>query len=130
MPSLNFHPRFVDAIRFGTKRQTIRAPRRHPIKVGDTLYLFTGLRQANCARIGEADCKSVERVTISFLSKAVEIGEPARGRVLTLKSDLDAFARRDGFDDWRAFADFFARAHRGAVVFTGDLIRWRAFEGA
>lgn len=43
---------------------------------------------------------------------------------------LDAFARRDGFDDWQAFADFFARAHRGAVVFTGDLIRWRAFEVA
>lgn len=129
MPSLNFHPRFVDAIRAGTKRQTIRAPRRHPIKVGDPLYLFTGLRQANCTRIGAAVCKSVEPVVIDFLSSGVAVGS---GMASTFRSpaDLNAFARRDGFADWQAFADFFARAHRGAAVFTGDLIRWRAFEVA
>lgn len=36
----------------------------------------------------------------------------------------------DAPDGPQAFADFFARAHRGAAVFTGDLIRWRAFEVA
>jgi hypothetical protein len=48
MPSLNFQTQFVRLIESGKKRQTIRPLRKNPIKVGDKLYLFTGLRTKDC----------------------------------------------------------------------------------
>ncbi len=51
MPSLNFEKQFVPLIESGQKRQTIRVERKNPIKVGDKLYLFSGLRTKYCYRI-------------------------------------------------------------------------------
>ena len=42
MPALNFQRQFADAVRCGYKRQTIRAKRKHTIRIGDTLYLQMG----------------------------------------------------------------------------------------
>lgn len=130
MPALNFHPRFVDAIRDGSKRQTIRAPRRHPIKPGDRLFLFTGMRQANCERVGVASCIRALRVRIEFgdAPRAIVFSTVQPPTVSQTPTTLAGFAARDGFESWDAFVEFFARAHRGAVVFEGALIRWNDFQ--
>jgi len=41
MPTINFTKFKVES---GEKRQTIRAVRKRPIKVGDKLHLYSGLR--------------------------------------------------------------------------------------
>ncbi len=43
MPTINF-TQFIDKVVSGEKRQTIRKCRKHPFKVGDKLYLYSGLR--------------------------------------------------------------------------------------
>ncbi len=51
MPALNFTV-FVDEILSGKKQQTIRLPRKHPIKPGDKLYLRkNGLKKYTSAII-------------------------------------------------------------------------------
>lgn len=47
----NFQKRFVPFILSGAKTHTIRALRAHPDKPGDTLHLYTGLRQKG-AKLG------------------------------------------------------------------------------
>jgi len=54
MPALNFQSRFADLVASGKKRQTIRPVRRHPIKAGDLLHLFTGMRTKRCKRLPSA----------------------------------------------------------------------------
>lgn len=45
----------------GSKTQTIRKPRKHPIKVGDKLYVYWMLRTKKCEKLGEARVTSVVR---------------------------------------------------------------------
>lgn len=40
MPSLSFKKRFVGKIKNGSKRQTIRTPRKYPIEPGDITTMF------------------------------------------------------------------------------------------
>ena len=51
MPALNFQRRFVSKIESGEKRGTIREKRKIPFKVGDPLYLYTGMRTSKCESI-------------------------------------------------------------------------------
>lgn len=50
---LNFKPQFKGPILLGTKCHTLREPRKDGkvAKIGETLYLYTGLRQAGAQRI-------------------------------------------------------------------------------
>jgi hypothetical protein len=43
----------------GMKRQTIRALRKYPFKVGDNLYLYTGCRTKQARKLGEAQAREV-----------------------------------------------------------------------
>ena len=52
----------------GSKKQTIRKPRKHPFKVGDKLQVYWMLRTKQCEKLGEAVItkivrKKLERVT-------------------------------------------------------------------
>lgn len=115
MPALNFSEQFADRVESGTKQQTIRRKRKHPIKYGDTLYLYTGMRTKDCRKLGEGEC----HVTRSIRIKG--------GRVwldgLRL-SDREAFllADADGFDGLDAFFAWF-ESHYGPD-FEGVLICW------
>jgi hypothetical protein len=65
MPAYSFNERFVPMVLDGTKRQTIRARRKNPAKVGDTLYLLSGLRTRNCKRLREETCKATTTIVIT-----------------------------------------------------------------
>lgn len=139
MPSLNFQKQFVPLIESGQKRQTIRPVRKNPIKVGDTLYLFTGLRTKGCKRIiidplnlGEKDfqelnyaviCKSVETIKI-FYSKLTgkEIQIALNGEVLSFNEKITLIVK-DGFiKDYNDFEYFFEANYN--LPFEGALIKW------
>jgi len=45
----------------GTKTQTIRKPRKHPIKKGDKLFIYWKLRTKECEKLGEAIIRKIVR---------------------------------------------------------------------
>jgi len=116
MAILNFQKQFVPLIKSGKKRQTIREARKHPIKVGETLYLYTDLRTKKAKKIRQVICKSVDKISIE-------------GTGLWLNEQnwhylqhLDVFAINDGFKDWRELVHWFANIH--GLPFEGILIKW------
>lgn len=64
MPVLNFKPQFVPFILDGTKFHTIRATRKRPVKPGDRLFLYTGLRQKGAKLLREETCIGVKNISI------------------------------------------------------------------
>ncbi len=118
MPSLNFQPRFAPLVESGEKTQTIRAYRkdgRDP-KVGDTLYLYTGMRTKKCRKLGEGVVKSVRTFEIKPPGFVVD------GKFLGLR-EARKIAQDDGFEDAIEMAVWFAKFH--GLPFAGLLIRWR-----
>lgn len=64
MPAYSFQPRFVPYVKEGSKPHTIRDRRRYPAKVGDPVYLYTGMRTKWCQKIGEDTCKRTFSIAI------------------------------------------------------------------
>jgi hypothetical protein len=123
----NFKAQFVPFILDGTKTHTIRAPRRYPSKPGDTLYLYTGLRQKGARRLMLATCVRVERIDII----AIGPGKPARVFVeheRLSRDECDQLAYRDGFRDSGGRGSFaqMMQFWEGRLPFTGQIIHWRA----
>ncbi len=115
MPALNFKKHFAEKILKGFKKQTIRLPRKRPIRVGDKLYLYTGMRTKQCELIATTECIEVRKIELRR-AKA-KLG----GRIITYH---DAFnlAVRDGFTGYHDMLDFFEE-HYG-LPFKGRLIKW------
>jgi hypothetical protein len=141
MPILNFKPQFVDAIRSGRKRHTIRATRKVPIKVGDKLYLYCGLRHKGAFRIlpDAVNCTKTFgiQIRIVFITSACQLKEEIvvlDGQKLD-KFELETLATADGFSDWNQMRWFWIKTHGKAkramgsrysiVNFTGQIIHWR-----
>ncbi|XHR27534.1 MAG: hypothetical protein ACFUZC_16510 [Chthoniobacteraceae bacterium] len=122
MPALNFLKRFADDVESGHKLHTIRAKRKHPIKVGDRLFLNTGMRTKKWfRRLREAQCTKIEEIIIT--DYFVYVNE----KCLSLE-EMNALARADGFRDdmrddaWAVMVQFFSDVH--GLPFRGDLIHW------
>ena len=119
MVAYNFQEQFAHLVETGQKRQTIRAPRygmRHAA-VGEPVQLYTGMRTKACRKLVDPD-------PICTASRSVWIDDRAilldyRGLA---PADAVALAVADGFADWPAFVDWFARTH--GLPFTGHLIEW------
>jgi hypothetical protein len=110
MPPLNFKKQFRPHIESRRKKHTIRAKRKRPIKVGDKLYLYTGMR---------TECVKVEEIAIKLAAGGVPViyveGHPLA------HDESEALAYADGFD---SFADMM-KFWDGRLPFTGDIIHWR-----
>ena len=142
MPSINF-TMFIEAVENGIaqangqplphhgvrpKRQTIRAVRKVPIKVGDALHLFTGMRTPKCRRLGAAICVSAWPVTIwnaangRFISASSETIYQIRDDGWDWETHL---AVADGFDDEKSMLEWFVRTHRiTSQPWNGRVTRW------
>lgn len=117
MPTLNFQKQFTPLVELGSKRQTIRGRRKRPIRVGDTLYLYTGMRTKACRRLGEVVCAKVADVVVeeSYLIVGMNCYRSWDYR-------CDAFARADGFPSFEAMLEWFRRQY--GLPFRGQLIKW------
>lgn len=128
MPLLGFRARFATPILAGTKRQTIRAPRkdkRPHATEGATLYLYTGLRTKNARKLGEARCIGVDEVRLNFLCDRVTVTSAIGTRPILSHDQLDDFAREDGLADWADMKATFAEIHGTDLVeFWGSIIYW------
>lgn len=125
MPALNFQERFAPLILSGKKRQTIRAFRKRPIKPGDTLILYIGMRTKQCRHLDNVKCREVQAFRIADwgFSRFEEGATFSDDHIYTLEPKvLNRFARKDGFKDWPEMREWFRKQH--GLPFTGVLIRW------
>lgn len=115
MPALNFQERFAYLVDGGQKRQTIRRVWKRPIKPGDTLYLYTGMRTKNCRRLGTVICQYVH---------PIKLDENGATTIHGLRdiATCDYLAECDGFGDWSEMRDWFKKQY--GLPFEGVLIQW------
>jgi hypothetical protein len=130
MVALNFKTEFADDVEDGRKRRSIRAARkdgRNP-KPGDTLQLYTGMRQKGCRKLGEAKCIRVRPVKIDCLGITLDGRRLYCGDAPAYAGGVDPehydsdFARADGFRTFQDMRDFFEREH--GLPFNGFMIEW------
>jgi hypothetical protein len=105
MTLLNFKKDFVPLILDRSKPHTIRRERKHPIKVGDTLQLYYGLRTKSCILIGTAPCIRIQEVDI-YPGNKVLLNE-----AWLIDEQIWELARRDGFSETSEFFNFFKAAY-------------------
>lgn len=129
MVAYSFCKRFVAPILRGLhpedgvadmKMQTIRADRRRHARPGEELQLYCGMRTKSCFLIGRATCTEVRDIAMDPSNDWFAVDH-----VMSQPSDLDAFARRDGFVDWDDMRKFWREGHPGVDHFAGVLIMWR-----
>ena len=122
MTAINFKARFAPLVESGEKRQTIRPERKQPIKVGDKLQLYTGMRTKGCRKLADAVCTQVRRVTIANAYFAIQHEEhPICDRLLG-SIERFAMAVADGFDVYSEMHAFFKSQY--GLPFRGVLIQW------
>ena len=116
----------------GEKTMTIRARRKAPTRVGDTLRLtgpvFAGFGKvaANPGRLLRiAVCRGVHPIELRFNRDTSEVIFIDMGGQLFVLDVIDpeAFARLDGFANALEMGRFFRKLH-GPGPFRGVLIRW------
>jgi len=118
----SFRKRFVEPIRTGSKRQTIRADRKRHARPGELMQLYCGMRTRGCFLIDETICDRVQSVRLSFDGNVVAISSLRFGspmQEITGAKALDLFATQDGFGDWNDMRAFWREEH-------GDISEWRA----
>lgn len=115
MPAISFEKQFVGKIKSNEKRQTIRSMRNRPFKVGDRLYLFSGLRTKKCERIGESNCIEVRDIKIGREDIIVDGEKITRYEKLVL-------ATNDGFASENEMMEWFDKKH--GLPFVGQIIFW------
>lgn len=122
MPAYNFQKQFAPLILAGVKTQTIRPRRKRPTRVGDALYLYTGMRTKHCQKLIERPCMSVEPIRISDDVSDLYYGSiwvSQRGLSYPEMVDL---SRKDGFPSLVSFFEFFTKTYGN--LFEGELIKW------
>ena len=114
MPILSFKKRFIEAVKSGAKKNTIRADKGGRWRIGSTAFIWCENPRTvslNPYSVGEAIITKVSPISI----------KPAQNEVLIagkLVKDLDGFARADGFENWADMVKFFP------IDFVGKIIYW------
>ena len=123
MPLLGFRKVFALPVERGDKLTTIRAPRRDGLdpKVGDRLYLYTGLRTKGARKLGEGIVTSRRRIRIEVVENYWFVR--VDGEVVNERAFRRIY-RADGFASRAEFFLFFERTH-GRHRFVGFLYRWK-----
>ena len=121
MPAFNFQKRFVEKVESGEKKQTIRTHRkdgRNP-RVGQTAFLYFGMRTKSCRKIGEGIITSVEPIVINRNGPFIDIAVGADPLGHYEKVNL---SRVDGFGCFHEMLEWFETTH--GLPFYGFLIKW------
>lgn len=104
MPALGFMPEFARKILNGSKPHTIRVRRKKPIQPLDMLIMQTGRRTKQCETFMAATCVQVDAIQIFPAIGQVSVDSHA-----LMPKQIEALARRDGFDNAEEFFAFFRR---------------------
>ena len=110
---------FVKAVANGSKHFTIRQLRKKPIKKGETLQLYTGLRTKQARKLREAVCKNVGDIKIE--NKRKEFLFWLDNKPLSLEQVQD-ISNKVGFDSVEDWIEYFKNKYK--FPFKGQLIEW------
>lgn len=128
---LNFKAELAPMVESGEKRQTFRPPRKRPIRAGDTLKLYTGLRTKKARLLGTAVCTQVVPMEIREV-QAFQLYEDGLPPDELSCEEMKEEAEDDGFPSWAALWQFFDEQYppgsknrtpdgNGIIL---DVIRW------
>jgi hypothetical protein len=126
MPALSYHAQFAQAVEAGQKLQTIRAMRKVPVKAGDTLYHYTGMRTKACRKLGVSFCQSANQIDIftgRFCAVFLQMS-PGGGQHRLTNYEITALAKADGFSSRVDFLKWFGKDCADLHHFSGQLITW------
>jgi len=118
MPVLSFQKQFSEKVQKGIKTQTVRATRKRPIKVGEKLFLYTGMRTKACRLLGYGVCTDVSDFEIRLLSENIYINK----KILN-NEEKERFALADGFNSFKELLYFFFKDGED-VIFRGHVYSW------
>jgi hypothetical protein len=126
MPALSYHAQFAPAVEAGHKLQTIRALRKVPIKRGDTLYHYTGMRTKACRRLGVSICETANQIDIFTGRYQVVCLQmcPGGSQRRIGPAEILQIAKADGFETLDAFYAWFGKPGTDLHHFHGQLITW------
>jgi hypothetical protein len=117
MAALNFQKWIVPKIEKGNKPGTIRQKRRRPIKIGELLYLYTGMRTKHCRQLLFSPKVHYGSIPIRITEDAIYLSD-----VALFESMKDPFAKLDGFKSYADFLTFFRDTY--GLPFEGVWILW------
>lgn len=124
MPQLGFKRHLAQEILSGKKPFTLRALRRDGknARAGQTLYMYTDLRNKNCKKFAEKPCRFAVTINLSWRSIVIPtIGSLTTPELMELFSRLDGFASYDEFCRFhQIMADMEVRAMRLVSWVTRD----------
>lgn len=107
---LSFKKRFKDPILNLTKVFTMRNKRKVPPKLGETLYMYSGLRTNNCELISNKEkLISIQQVYINIFRKSngeIVIAIYINGSRYLTNEEIAQFVKYDGFIDETDFAEY------------------------
>lgn len=145
---IGFKKQFASKVLDGTKTQTIRkvssSPKAHVPKVGETLYLYTGLRTKYCQHLKDAVCTDTFPLSLAYypdhygkpawrievpMVKGKEFFAEVAGRAVLSDSRCDYLAVKDGFKDAAEMMAWFYKEHKDLLnpsdlKFNFRVIRW------
>src|SRR6476660_5404138 len=110
---------FVKAVANGSKHFTIRQLRKKPVKKGETLQLYTGLRTKQARKLREAVCTNVGDIKIE--NKRKEFLFLLENKPLSLEEVQD-ISNKVGFDSVEDWIEYFKNKYK--FPFKGQLIEW------
>lgn len=106
---LGFKPRFKEPIQIGIKVFTMRKHRKVMPKIGQTLYMYTGLRTSKCELISNTEkLISTQKAWLKIVHvgyKLTHLRICIDGRVLS-NDEISNFVKFDGFADIYDFAEY------------------------
>lgn len=126
MPAYNFKKQFAEAVASGRKTCTIREVRKkRPTRVGDRLFLFTGMQRRGCRLLKDTECVKLTPIGIRVTKTANGFHVWVSLNLKTIPAEeLDELAWNDGFISITEFGHFFFTTY--GEEFIGELIEWRA----
>lgn len=111
---LGFKKRFKQPILDGTKKFTIRERRKIEPKIGETLYMYTGLRTSDCEKISDkhklVSIQIVDLIVIK-VNGHITVDVAVDARILS-DEEIEHFVVADGFTDPLDFADYWLEGAR------------------
>lgn len=113
MVAISFMKQFAPLVESGKKRQTIREKTK--AFTGCKLQLYYGQRTKKCRKLMDAVCTRTLSIRLSECEVILTVGR---------RPNIDAFARRDGFKNYREMWNFFKSRADENGVFWGWLIEW------
>lgn len=138
MPALNFTLKSkINKVLSGECCQTIRPPRKYPIKKNDKLYLYTGMRTKQCIKLGEGVCSKVIPIKFALIDLFQDgteiffcIYHTKTGKPWPIEW-IKELAKNDGFLNLQGFYKFFIKTYKLKIgdFKEFDIIKWRDFEG-